>query len=183
MDIFFHNSSRTVMSTDKKICKIWERDDPTQGKILTNIEAPADINAVLPISDRRGPTGLVMLAGEQSRVMTYFIPQLGPAPRWCSFLEGITEELEEEVGQNVYEDFKFVSRQELDDLGATAYSLFMLHSLLSPEVQSIIYVCKCMYVRFNSYRRRWFDWLQHAEILYAWFLHAYETLHETARCK
>lgn len=122
VDISFHNSSRTVMSTDKKICKIWERDEPNRGKILTNVEAPADINAILPISDRRGPSGLVMFAGEQSRVMTYFIPQLGPAPRWCSFLEGITEELEEEAGQNVYEDFKFVSRQELDELGASDYT-------------------------------------------------------------
>jgi hypothetical protein len=46
---------------------------------------------------------------------TYYIPQLGPAPRWCSFLENITEELEDTAsgGQTVYEDYKFVSRAEL----------------------------------------------------------------------
>ena len=60
-----------------------------------------------------------MLAGEQSRMMMYFVPQLGPAPRWCSFLEGLTEELEETAGQNVYEDYKFVTKTEVEELGAT----------------------------------------------------------------
>lgn len=44
---------------------------------------------------------------------TYYIPQLGPAPRWASFLENITEELEDQTTRNVYEDFKFVERGEL----------------------------------------------------------------------
>ena len=60
-----------------------------------------------------------MLAGEQSRMMLYFVPQLGPAPRWCSFLEGLTEELEETAGQNVYEDYKFVTKTEVEELGAS----------------------------------------------------------------
>jgi len=50
---------------------------------------------------------------------TYYIPQLGPAPRWCSFLENITEELEDSASgaRTVYEDYKFVSRPELATLG------------------------------------------------------------------
>ena len=120
IDVSFHNTSRHVLSTDRKLVKIWERDEPSTGKILTNIETPADINAVHVVQDRRGPSGLIMLAGEQSRVMTYFIPQLGPAPRWASFLEGLTEELEEETNQTVWEDFKFVTRAEVEELGATA---------------------------------------------------------------
>ena len=45
----------------------------------------------------------------------YFVPQLGPAPRWASFLENMTEELEdgEATTRGVYEDFKFVSWEEL----------------------------------------------------------------------
>jgi len=56
-----------------------------------------------------------MTANEGIQMTTYYIPQLGPAPRWCSFLENITEELEESTsgGQAVYEDYKFVSRAEL----------------------------------------------------------------------
>ena len=54
IDVTFHNSSRHILSTDKKIVKIWERDGPTMGTILTNIETPADINGVHVVEDKRG---------------------------------------------------------------------------------------------------------------------------------
>jgi hypothetical protein len=44
---------------------------------------------------------------------TYYIPQLGPAPRWASFLENITEEMEDQTTRSVYEDYKFIERREL----------------------------------------------------------------------
>ena len=59
----------------------------------------------------------------------YFVPSLGPAPTWCSFLETLTEELEEAdttTGQDalditnpfiVYDDYKFVTSQQLESLG------------------------------------------------------------------
>ncbi len=34
------------------------------------------------------------------------MPALGPAPRWCSFLEGLTEELEENATPAVYDDYR-----------------------------------------------------------------------------
>lgn len=48
---------------------------------------------------------------------TYYIPQLGPAPRWATFLENITEEMEDQSTRNVYEDYKFIERNELRVLG------------------------------------------------------------------
>lgn len=120
VDISYHHTSKTIISTDKKVVKIWERESNTLGKNVTNIETPSDINDILFVNDRRGETGLIMIAGEQSRIMTYFIPQLGPAPRWCSFLENLTEELEENTSKNIYEDYKFITRNELDELGATS---------------------------------------------------------------
>lgn len=56
-----------------------------------------------------------MIANEGIQMTTYYIPQLGPAPRWCSFLENITEELEDSASgaRTIYEDYKFVSRAEL----------------------------------------------------------------------
>ena len=54
-----------------------------------------------------------MLANEGIHMTAYYIPQLGPAPRWCSFLDNITEEMEDQTGRSVYEDFKFVERGEL----------------------------------------------------------------------
>lgn len=43
----------------------------------------------------------------------YFVPGLGPAPRWCSFLENLTEELEEAANPSVYDDYRFVTRADL----------------------------------------------------------------------
>lgn len=54
IDVTFHNSSKHVISTDKKVVKIWERHEPNMGKVLTNIETPADINALCCVADRRG---------------------------------------------------------------------------------------------------------------------------------
>lgn len=42
---------------------------------------------------------------------------LGPAPRWCSFLDNLTEELEESPESTVYDDYKFLTRKDLENLG------------------------------------------------------------------
>ena len=40
-------------------------------------------------------------------LQAYFVPSLGPAPRWCSFLEGLTEELEESATPVLYDDYRY----------------------------------------------------------------------------
>lgn len=35
-------------------------------------------------------TGLILLALDSSQIPSYFIPALGPAPKWCSYLENLT---------------------------------------------------------------------------------------------
>lgn len=47
------------------------------------------------------------------------MPELGNAPKWCSFLENLTEELEESNTTSLYDDFKFLSKQDLEKLNAT----------------------------------------------------------------
>lgn len=42
-------------------------------------------------------------------MQAYFVPSLGPAPKWCSFLEGLTEELEETAAPAVYDDYRLVT--------------------------------------------------------------------------
>jgi ribosome biogenesis protein ENP2 len=51
----------------------------------------------------------------------YFIPSVGPAPAFCSFLENITEELEETKDYNLYEDFKFLTMNDLSQISATQF--------------------------------------------------------------
>ena len=38
--------------------------------------------------------GMLFFAVEAPRMLQYFVPLLGPAPKWCSYLESVTEELE-----------------------------------------------------------------------------------------
>jgi hypothetical protein len=58
-----------------------------QGANLSSIEPPGgDINDVCVLKD----SGLLMLALDAPRLQNYFIPALGPAPRWCSFLDNLT---------------------------------------------------------------------------------------------
>ena len=42
---------------------------------------------------------------------------MGPAPKWCSFLDNLTEELESNPTSTVYDDYKFVTKQELESIG------------------------------------------------------------------
>ncbi len=51
----------------------------------------------------------------------WYVPALGPAPKWCSYIDTLTDEMDgADTGagtKGVYEDFKFVDRAELERLG------------------------------------------------------------------
>lgn len=98
-----------IWTSDKRIVKIW---DVQNGDAFTSLEPTVDINDVAHIPN----TGMFFLANEGIPMHTYYIPSVGPAPRWCSFLDNITEELEEKPVTSVYENFKFVTIKELRQL-------------------------------------------------------------------
>ncbi|XP_023703334.1 nucleolar protein 10 isoform X2 [Cryptotermes secundus] len=108
-DLDFHEAQDLVLSMDSSVIKIWEKQT---GKLFTSIEAAADFNGLCLVPN----TGMIFAANEDPKIQTYYIPSLGPAPRWCSFLDSLTEELEEKHMDNVYDDYKFVTRKELQDL-------------------------------------------------------------------
>lgn len=66
-------------------------------------------------------TGLMFIANEDKKLQTYFIPSLGPAPRWCNFLDSLTEELEELNYETIYDDYKFVTEEDLEKLDLMKY--------------------------------------------------------------
>ena len=81
--------------------------------MFTSLAPDHDINDVYMIPD----SGLLLMANESPKMGAYFIPSLGPAPKWCSFLDSLTEELEESSSSAVYDDYKFVTKTELENLG------------------------------------------------------------------
>eukprot|EP00753_Platysulcus_tardus_P017513 PLAT6424.4.p1 GENE.PLAT6424.4~~PLAT6424.4.p1 ORF type:complete len:719 (-),score=361.70 PLAT6424.4:73-2175(-) len=109
----FHDDARCVLSMDRKVVKIWNRDT---GAMFASVEPTADAVDLAVVPNGGRSSGLMLMAGEQSRVMAYYVPALGPAPSWASFLDSLTEELEEKKEATVYDDYKFVSYAELDAL-------------------------------------------------------------------
>ncbi|PWN24218.1 hypothetical protein BCV69DRAFT_289098 [Microstroma glucosiphilum] len=106
----------TVLSADSKGIKVWSKTDPTSNLVSISPQSGCDLNDVhhLPGS------GLLFAAVEGTQCAAWYVPTLGPAPKWCSFLDRVTDEIDEEQmsggKRGVYEDFKFLDRPELDRL-------------------------------------------------------------------
>lgn len=129
-------SEPKILSADKRIIKIW---DSQNGTPWTSIEPAVDINSVAWCKD----TGMILTANEGRQQHSFFIPQLGPAPKWCSFLDNLVEEMAEDwndpnnpggirnhtVG-DVYDNFKFLTTKQLETLNLS--HLVGTTSLLRP---------------------------------------------------
>ncbi|KAK9809324.1 hypothetical protein WJX73_004781 [Symbiochloris irregularis] len=117
-DIKFHQPASSagmqgtrVVSADSHSVRIW---DASTGQGFATIEPPEPgIMDVLLWPD----SGLLMLGCDSPHIQAYFVPALGPAPRWCSFLESLTEELEENAAPTLFDDYRFVTRDEVASLG------------------------------------------------------------------
>jgi ribosome biogenesis protein ENP2 len=109
-------SDPKILSADKRILKIWDARDGTP---WTSVEPSVDINSVAWCKD----SGMFLTANEGRQQHAFFIPQLGPAPRWCSFLDNVVEEMAEDpndpnaysstkVGE-VYDNYKFLTPPQI----------------------------------------------------------------------
>ncbi|CCD24692.1 ribosome biosynthesis protein ENP2 NDAI_0D03780 [Naumovozyma dairenensis CBS 421] len=98
-----------ILTSDKRIAKIWDRVD---GKAYASMEPNVDINDI----EHLPGTGMFFTANEGIPMHTYYIPNLGPSPRWCSFLDSITEELEEKPSDSIYSNYRFITRTDVKKL-------------------------------------------------------------------
>lgn len=108
--IAFNKTNDLVISSDKQCVKLWNEHT---GEPITAVEVSSYVNDMHVVDG----SGLFFLANESPKVFTYFIPMLGPAPKWCSFLDNLTEELEENPIHEIYDDYKFVTAKEVESLG------------------------------------------------------------------
>lgn len=126
-------TSPKILSSDKRIIKIW---DAQNGSPWTSVEPTVDINSVAWCKD----SGMLLTANEGRQQHSFFIPQLGPAPKWCSFLDNLVEEMAEDpndpnaftsqkVGE-VYDNYKFLTTAQLESLNLS--HLIGTTSLLRP---------------------------------------------------
>ena len=112
-------SDPKILSADKRIIKLWDARDGTP---WTSVEPAVDINSVAWCKD----SGMLLTANEGRQQHAFFIPQLGPAPKWCSFLDNLVEEMAEDPNDpnafnqqqagDVYDNYKFLTTQQLKAL-------------------------------------------------------------------
>ena len=105
-----------VLSADKRIIKLW---DERRGSPWTSVEPAVDINSVAWCKD----SGLILTANEGKQQHAFFIPQLGPAPKWCAFLDNVVEEMADDPNDpsaymkhrsgETYENYKFLTTAQL----------------------------------------------------------------------
>jgi ribosome biogenesis protein ENP2 len=125
--IYLESSSRyegqstepKLLSSDKRIIKIWNEQDGTP---WTSMEPAVDLHSVAWCKD----SGMLLTANEGRQQHAFFIPQLGTAPKWCSFLDNLVEELAEDPNDpnaftrqragEVYDNYKFLTLQQLESL-------------------------------------------------------------------
>ncbi|GJN01068.1 hypothetical protein PR202_ga18303 [Eleusine coracana subsp. coracana] len=87
-----------LITADKHIVRVW---DPNTGNNMTSIEPDGGaINDVCIFQN----SGLMLLALDNSQIPAHFIPALGPAPKWCSHLDNLTQRAE--VAPVEYETLK-----------------------------------------------------------------------------
>ena len=122
-----------ILSADKRIIKVWDVRD---GSPWTSVEPAVDINCVAWCKD----SGMLLTANEGRQQHSFFIPQLGPAPKWCSFLDNLVEEMAEDPNDphaftsqkagDVYDNYKFLTTAQLESLNLS--HLIGTTSLLRP---------------------------------------------------
>uniref|UniRef100_A0A915PTH2 Nucleolar protein 10 n=1 Tax=Setaria digitata TaxID=48799 RepID=A0A915PTH2_9BILA len=99
-----------VLSMDMRLLKMWQETD---GKPFAAIEPGTNLSDFCRYPD----SGLFFFANEAPKMLQYFVPAIGTAPKWCSYLETVTEELEETEQPAVYDDYKFVTKKQLEEVG------------------------------------------------------------------
>jgi ribosome biogenesis protein ENP2 len=139
-DVNLTNIEPDPMTYDEANSRLPITDTSAIGSVKVNIEGNGKFTHFIIAGDEKDPTGersgLILCATDQPKMDSFYVPAIGVAPKWCSYLENITEELEERdlkrdgsgVGaddfmldgqETVFENYKFVTRDELEKLGVS----------------------------------------------------------------
>ncbi|KAG5007492.1 hypothetical protein JHK85_026034 [Glycine max] len=117
LDIKWHHTLNyeqpMLITSDNHVVRIW--DPETVEEFAPTLIFHINSSTVFLQID----LGLILLALDCSQIPSYFIPSLGPAPKWCSSLENFTEELDMGGQTTIYDHYKFLTKEELERLNLT----------------------------------------------------------------
>jgi ribosome biogenesis protein ENP2 len=110
-----------IASADNCSVKIWDTSDTGSQSLIGFVESRDKINGLKFWPN----SGLFFTPCEAPRVGTYFAPAVGPAPRWCSFLDTVADEINKttstedtSAAKQMYDDYIFLTREQIQALGA-----------------------------------------------------------------
>lgn len=109
-----------LLTSDRRSVNLYDTEDAS---LWTSISPAVDLHHVAWVSG----SGMLLTANEGRQQHAFFIPQLGPAPRWCSFLDNLVEEMADDTSADpaayrpsstngigaIYDNYKFVDQAEL----------------------------------------------------------------------
>lgn len=121
-NIEFLNNDQWVASSDKRGVRVWS-EESGDTRLIVSFE-PHKV-AVNGFCLAQPGTGLFFVPTESPTIHTFFIPSIGPAPKFCSFLDNIVEQLQEKEKSredtDLYDNFKFLTRTEMDTIGISSF--------------------------------------------------------------
>ncbi|KAH3765860.1 Nucleolar protein 10 [Pelomyxa schiedti] len=145
--IQFHNGEdrQHVISADQHVIRVWNKQD---GETLLSL----DVRKTVTDFAIQDGTGLLFAAVDTPSILTWYIPEIGHAPRWCSFLDTLTGELEESSSTS-YVSLKFLSRDEVESLGIVQ---LVGTKFMQPYMHGY-YVDRRLYERVSDFLKDPFD--------------------------
>ena len=107
------NPSELLVSADRRGVKAWHA---SSGSPFLAFDTKREINHCLVYDN----SGLILTAEESGSIVTRYAPDIGPAPKWCTSIESLPEDVAREGAPSStgeHEDMRFVTRDELSRLG------------------------------------------------------------------
>jgi len=104
----------SIIATDEKSMKVIRKTDHNGGSLLACIDSIPLINhsSLFPQS------GMILVATDNARIDMYYTPVIGSAPSFADNVFSLGAEAENEEFHSFFEDYKFVTRRHLQDVGA-----------------------------------------------------------------
>ena len=109
-----NTDEQMLLSSDNRGVRIYSIDSDKRS-FFTSFETKSALNDMVPFPG----SGLIFAATDAQKVQVMLIPDLGPAPRFASFLDNLINdvEAEENEGTPLYDNMNFVTRDELEKYG------------------------------------------------------------------
>ncbi|TNJ28040.1 Glycine-rich protein [Giardia muris] len=142
LEFHISHSTKTLLSADSRSIRMFRYEtigEERNGSLFCTIEPEVTMNSFVTFPG----SGLILVPSEDMSVGAFYVPELGPAPTFAAFLDNLAAELGRATQHSAYEDFYFISREELSSLNLES----LIDSPLCVPYMHGYYIGKALYNR------------------------------------